>query len=164
MRFRCARRSVISAAASVALLCALASCSGSSAPSQASPPATAAAPTTSTSAAATPTAACADVAALKSSLEALTKVRPLQDGVPALTTAIANVKTNLDKAETSASEALQPDVQQVKTAFAELQIAASGLTADNLKEKAPAIGAALTQLAAATKALSATLSESCPGT
>jgi hypothetical protein len=90
-------------------------------------------------------------------------VRPLQDGVTALTAAIADVKTNLDKAEASASEALQPSVQQVRTAFDGVQTAVSGLTADNLKEKAPAIGAALTELATATKAFSTTLSERCPG-
>jgi hypothetical protein len=87
----------------------------------------------------------------------------LQDGVGTLTTAIDNVKTNLDKAEGSASEALQPSVQQVKTAFDGVQTAVSGLTADNLKEKAPAIGVALTELATATKALSTTLKERCPG-
>jgi hypothetical protein len=80
-----------------------------------------------------------------------------------LNTAIDNVKTNLDKAQASASEVLQPDVQQVKTAFAQLQTAASGLTTSNLKEKAPAIATSLAQVAAATKALSATLAEACPG-
>jgi hypothetical protein len=90
-------------------------------------------------------------------------VRPLQDGVTALPTAIANVKTNLDKAKASASPALQPSVQQVETAFDQVQAAVSGLTADNLKEKAPAIAAALTQLATATKAFSDTLAQSCPG-
>jgi hypothetical protein len=90
-------------------------------------------------------------------------VRPLQDGAGALATAIANVKTDLDKAEASASGPLQPSVQQVKTAFAEVQTTASGLTADNLRQKAPAIAAALTQLGTATKALSTTVRESCPG-
>ena len=52
-----------------------------------------------------------------------------------MTTAIANVKTSLDAAETSASPVLQPSVQQVKTAFGELQAAASGVTADNLRQK-----------------------------
>jgi hypothetical protein len=80
-----------------------------------------------------------------------------------LTTAIANVKANLDKAEASVSPVLQPSVQQVETAFGELQTATSGLTTDNLKEKAPAIAAALRQVATATKALSSTLAESCPG-
>jgi hypothetical protein len=163
MRFGRARRSASGVVAVVALLCILVSCSPSSTPSPASSPETAAAPTTSAQTTATADQACADVAALKSSLDALTDVRPLQDGVTALSTAIANVKTNLDKAEASASEALQPSVQQVKTAFDGVQTSVSGLTADNLKEKAPAIGAALTQLATATKALSSTLRESCPG-
>jgi hypothetical protein len=90
-------------------------------------------------------------------------VRPAEDGLTALTTAIANVKTSLDKAEASASPALQPSVQEVKTAFGELQTAASGLTADNLRQKAPAIAAALKQVGAATRTLSTKLSESCPG-
>jgi hypothetical protein len=90
-------------------------------------------------------------------------VRPAQDGVPALKTAIANVNTNLDKAKASASPVLQPDVEQVKTAFADLQTAASGLTADNFKQKAPSIASAMKQVAAATNALSSTLTQSCPG-
>jgi hypothetical protein len=158
MRLRSARRSASSAVVCVAMLCILISCGTNAAPSQASP----ASPTTAATTA-SPTTACADVAALKSSLEQLTKVRPLQDGVGALTSAIANVKNNLDKAKASAAPALQPSLQQVETAFAELQTAASGLSADNLKEKAPAIATALAQLAAATKALSSAIAESCPG-
>jgi hypothetical protein len=82
------------------------------------------------------------------------KVRPAQDGVAALKTAIANVKTSLDAAVASASPVLQPDVEQVKTAFAALQTAASGLTADNLKQKAPSIASAMKQVATATNSLS----------
>jgi hypothetical protein len=93
----------------------------------------------------------------------LTQVKPAEDGLPALTTAIANVKTNLDKAEASVSPVLQPSVQQVKTAFAELQTAAGGVTADNLRQKAPAIATALKQVKTATQALSSTLTQSCPG-
>jgi hypothetical protein len=159
-----ARRSPSGAVVVVALLCVLASCSQSSTPSTASSPETSMAPATSAATTAAPTEACADVAALKSSLEALTKVRPVQDGAGTLTTAINNVKTDLDKAQASAPDALQPSVQQVKTAFDGVQAAASGLTTDNLKEKAPALGVALAQLAAATKALSSALKESCPGT
>ena len=81
----------------------------------------------------------------------------------ALTTALANVKTSLDKAEASASPVLQPSVKQVKTAFGELQTAASGLTADNLREKAPAIASAIKEVATATQALSTKMRESCPG-
>ena len=126
MRLHRARRSASAAVAAVALLCLLTSCGTSSAPTQTSPPEASAAPTTAAQTSAEPTAACADVAALKSSLQALTNVKPAEDGLTALTSTIANVKTNLDKAEASASPVLQPSVQQVKTAFAELQTAASG--------------------------------------
>jgi hypothetical protein len=165
MRLVRARRSASGAVAAVALLCLLGSCGTSSTPSQTSPPATAAPATTAAAptTAASTTAACEDVAALKSSLEALTNVKPAQDGVAALKTAIANVKTNLDKAEASASPVLQPDVEQVKTAFAALQTAASGLTADNFRQKAPSIASAMKEVATTTKALSSTLTQSCPG-
>jgi phage-related protein len=140
------------------LLCVLASCGTSSAPSETSPPATTATPTPDATA-----AACEDVQALKSSLEALTKVEPAQDGVAALAAAIANVKTSLETAEASVSPALQPSVEQVKTAFGQLQTAASGLTADNLRQKAPALASAIKEVATATQALSTTLSQACPG-
>ena len=158
------RRSASAAVAAVALLGALASCGSGSAPTQTAPPATTAAPTT----AAAPTtgaapAACADVAELKASLEALTKVKPAEDGVAALKTAIDNVKSNLGPAEASVSELLKPSVEEVKTAFAELQTATEGLTADNFKEKAPAIRAAMAHLRTATADLSSTLTQSCPG-
>jgi uncharacterized protein YukE len=90
-------------------------------------------------------------------------VKPAQDGVAALKTAIANVKTSLDAAEASASPVLQPSVQQVKTAFADLQTAASGVTADNFKQKAPSIASAMRQVVTATQALSSALTQSCPG-
>ena len=148
MRFIGARRSASVAVGAVALLCVLASCGTSSPESQPSPPAT---------------AACEDVEALKSSLEALIKVRPAEDGLTALTTAIANVKASLDKAQASASPALQPSVQQVKKAFDEWQTAASGVTADDLRQKAPAIASAIKEVATATRALSTKVAESCPG-
>ena len=54
--------------------------------------------------------------ALKSSLDALKNVDVQQDGVAALTSALADVKTELGAATASASSALQPEVQQVQTA------------------------------------------------
>jgi hypothetical protein len=163
MRLHRAHRSGFAAVLAVGLLFILTSCGASSEPSQTSPAATTAAPSTATPTTVTPTAACADVAALKSSLDALTQVRLTEDGVRALTTAIADVKAKLDKAEATASPALQPAVQQVKAAFADLQTAASGITAGNLREKAPAIAAAMKQVGSATQALRSTLTESCPG-
>jgi hypothetical protein len=41
---------------------------------------------------------------------------------------------------------LQPSVHEVKTAFVALQTAASGLTADNFKQKAPSIATAMKQV------------------
>ena len=164
MRLHCARRSASAAVAAVALLCVLGGCGTSSTPNPTSPPATTA-PATTAAVPTTPapTAACEDVAALKSSLEALTKVKPAQDGVAALNTAIADVKSSLDAAEASASPVLQPSVQQVKTAFADLQTAASGLTADNFKQKAPSIAPAMKQVVTATQGLSSALTQTCPG-
>jgi len=168
MRLHRARRSVSVAVAAVALLCVLASCGTSSPESQPSPPATTAAATTAAATTAAPTpgataAACEDVEALKSSLEALTKVRPAEDGLTALTTAIADVKTGLEAAEASASPVLKPSVAQVKTAVGELQTAVSGVTADNLRQKAPAILSAIKEVATATQALSTTMNQACPG-
>jgi hypothetical protein len=164
MRLHLPRRPTVAAGAAVAVLYILAGCGTSSTPTQTSPPAaTTAAPTTAApSAAATPSAVCEDVAELRSSLEALTKVEPAEDGVPALKAAIADVKTKLTSAEASASEALQPHVEEVKIAFGNLQTAAADLTPDNRREKAPEIAAAMKQVRTATAALSSTLTDSCP--
>ena len=112
---------------------------------------------------ATASAGCGDVVALKSSLDTLKNVDVRQDGVEALTSALADVKTKLGAATASASSALQPEVQQVQTAVDALETATSGLTTSNLKQKAPAIATALRQVATATSALSTNLSQSCPG-
>ena len=168
MRLHLPRRLSMAAGAAVAVLCVLAGCGTGSTPAQSSPPAaTTAAPTTAAPTTAAPTAtaspaACADVAALKSSLEALTQVKPAEDGVPALKAAIADVKTNLTAAETSVSDALQPSVEQVKIAFGNLQTATAGLTNENRREKAPEIAAAMKQVRTATTELSSTLTETCP--
>ncbi len=145
----------------VAFLGVLAGCGGSSAPSPSSAPAS----TTSSTPSSTPTSTtgCADVAALKASLQALTQVKPLQDGVAALQAAIANVKTSLDTAVASAPATLQPQVAQVKSAFAAVQTSVTGLSTDNLKQKAPSIVAALTQLGTAASGLASALTQNCPG-
>ena len=109
-------------------------------------------------------AACADAAALKSSLQALTKVKPLQDGLTAVRAAINNVKTSLNQAEKSASTALQPALAQVRAAFAQLEAATKGVTVDNLPQAGPRISGALSQVASATSALVTTITRSCPGT
>ncbi|MGV1007869.1 MAG: hypothetical protein ACOYBY_04580 [Dermatophilaceae bacterium] len=147
---------VLGAAVAVVLVLALPGCgSGSSATS------TGSTTTTSASTSDATAAACADAAALKASLQALVAVKPAQDGMDALTTALANTKASLDAAVGSASAALQPAVTQVKTAFNELQTTASGATQSNLKEKAPAIAAALAGLGTAASGLSTAITQSC---
>ena len=119
--------------------------------------------TTTSSTSTTASAGCADAAALKNSLDALKNVDVRQDGVPALTSALADAKTEVTAATSSASSALQPEVQQVQTAVTALEAATNGLTTSNLTQKAPAIATALKQVATATSALSTTLSQTCPG-
>ena len=62
----------------------------------------------------------------------------------------------------SVSAELKPQVAEVRTALEGLQKALSGLTADNVGQKAPAIRAALTQVGAATSRLSSSLAKTCP--
>ena len=138
----------------VVVVFALAGCGGSSA----------AGPGTSPTPSPTSPSGCSDVTALQDSLAALTQVKPLQDGVPALQAAIANVQTALDAALASASAALQPQVAQVKMTFDGLQTAVEGLSADTLTQQAPSIVAALTQLGTAASGLAAALPQNCPGT
>lgn len=131
------------------LLCVLVGCSSS--------------PSTTINSTTTLSAGCADVRALKSSLEALRNVNIQQGGVDALKSALADVKAKLDAAASSASSDLQPSVQQVQTAVAALETATNGLTTSNLTQKTPAIAAALTQVATSISALSTTIAQRCPG-
>jgi len=85
-----------------------------------------------------------------------------RNGSAALESALADVKTKLDATVASASGALKPQVDQVKTAFEGLQSATTGLTKDNLAQRAPQIATALAQVATATAAFAATLSKNCP--
>ena len=70
--------------------------------------------------------ACTDVMALQASLTALTQVDPVNDGVDALKSAAAEVKTDLEAALSAVSSELKPAVDEVKTAFDGLEIGAQG--------------------------------------
>jgi hypothetical protein len=128
------------------------SSSSNSTPDSSTPP-----PATATAA-----AGCTEVAALKSSVQALTDVEPLQDGLNALEASVGDTKAALDAAVASATAELQPAVEQVKTAFAAVQTAVNGVTTDNLTEKAPAIATALRGLDTALGSLGDTLTQKCP--
>ena len=145
-------RSFSAVLASVALICLLAACGGEDDTTSGSEPS----PT------ATATTGCGDASALEDSLQALKGVDVRKDGVQALTGAAADVANDLDAAVASASSRLQPHVDQVKTAFTALQASLSGLTVDNLRQKAPAIRAAMTQVGSATDALASAVTDSCP--
>lgn len=165
MRLHRALRPASAVVAGVALLF-LAGCGSSSTSGSTATTSPASAPTTSPASAptttATPRPGCADVEALKSSLDALTKINPLQDGLTSLNAAIADVKAKLDVAAASAGADLQPAVEQVKTAFTALQTAMTGVTTDNLRQKLPAISTALQQVGTSTASLATTLMQKCP--
>lgn len=154
MHIHLKKRPIVAAGVAIAVLSILTGCGTGSSPTQTSPPA-----------ASTPAAsetACDDVEELQSSLEDLTEVKPAEDGVDDLRAAIDEVKTDLTAAESSVSDALRPSVDQVKLAFGELQTAAAGLTAENRREKAPGISAAMEKVRTTTQSLATTLSERCP--
>ena len=57
---------------------------------------------------------CSEAAALKDSVTALTQVSPVNDGLDALKSAAADVKTDLDATVSAVSSELQPSVDEVK--------------------------------------------------
>ena len=146
-------RSFSAVAASVVLICLLAACGGGDDTTSESTP------SPSPSASATPD--CENASALEDSLQGLKGVDVQKDGVEALTGAVADVANDLDAAVSSASSALQPSIDQVKTAFTALQTSLDGLTVDNLRQKAPSIKAALTQVEAAATGLASAVTDSC---
>lgn len=86
----------------------------------------------------------------------------MQDGLDSLKAALAHTKTALGTAQAAGSEKLQPAVEQVQTAFAAVQAASDGLTAETLPDRAPAIASALRGLKASLDPLSAALTRECP--
>ena len=124
----------------------------------ASPTANSSRPSGTTTAA----AGCADVAALKSSVQTLTDIEPLQDGLNALEASITDTRAALDTAVASVTGELQPVVEEVETQFAAVQTAVDGVTTDNLKENAPAVATALRGLETALTSLAAAVTKECP--
>ena len=105
---------------------------------------------------------CDEVNALKSSLTALTQVNPVSDGTDALRSAAAEVKTNLDAAESAVASDLKPAVDQVRTAFGDLETALQGVSSGGgLGAAAGDVVQALTKLGSALTALSSEISTRC---
>ena len=106
--------------------------------------------------------ACTDVMALQESVTSLTQVDPVNDGVDALRSAAAEVKTDLETALSSVSSELQPAVDQVKTAFDGLETALEGVSsAGGLGAAATEVGTAMTQVGSASTNLSTQVGEVC---
>ncbi len=109
-----------------------------------------------------PPPGCAEAASLKASVTTLTKVEPLNDGLDALKAAAADVKTDLDATVSAVSSELQPSVDEVKTAFGELESTLGGISdAGSLGAAATRIGTELTQLGTALTGLSTAIDQDC---
>ena len=139
----------------------LAACGSSSSPSAEST-STPAESTPAVSASPSSSPACADLATLEKSLTSLKDVDLKQDGMAGLTSAIAQVKTDLAAAKSSVSSAAKPSIDAVTTAFDALQTAIAGLTTDNLVRQTPAIATALQQVAITATDLAAEVTKGCP--
>lgn len=144
-------RSSSAVLASVVLMSLLAACGGGDDTTSESTP----------SPSASATAGCDTASALEDSLQTLKGVDVREDGVEGLTGAVADVANDLDAAVSSASSTLQPHVDQVKTAFSALQTSVDGLTVENLRQKAPSIRTALSQVESATTALASAVTDIC---
>ena len=155
------RRTVSASFAAIGLVLALAACGTDSGGTTASSSTTSSSSSSSTTT--SMSQACQDASNLKSSIQSLTTLQMSDLNQTKLNGAITKVKSDLDAAVASASGALKPQVDAVKTAADQVQTAATGMTADNYKEKLPAVLAAVQQLGAAATALGTTLQQSCPG-
>ena len=102
------------------------------------------------------------MAALKTSMQALTEIRPLQDGLDATEAAVADAKASLAAAVTSIGAELKPAVEEITTAFDAVQTAVDGLTSDNIRDQAPAVVTALQGLGTAVTSFTTTVSQDCP--
>ena len=106
--------------------------------------------------------ACEEVNALKDSLTTLTQIEPVDDGMDALESATAEVKTDLEAAASAVASDLQPSVDEVQTAFDELETTLEGISSEGgLGAAATEVGNALTELGTASEDLSAEIGERC---
>jgi len=105
---------------------------------------------------------CSEAASLKESVTTLTGVNPVDDGLDALKGAAADVKTDLDATVSAVSSELQPSVDEVKSAFDDLESTLGGITdAASLGAAATEVGTELTQLGTALTGLSSTIDQDC---
>src|SRR3954447_3089264 len=104
------RTALVAAAAGALLVGCGANDSSSTAAETTSSPSASSPSASSPSATSTTPAGCDDVAALRSSMQALTEIRPLRDGLDATEQAVTDAKDSLETAVTSIGEELKPAV------------------------------------------------------
>ena len=104
---------------------------------------------------------CEEVNALEDSLTSLTQIEPVDDGMDALESAVAEVGTDLEAAASAVSSDLQPSVDEVQSSFDELESTLEGISEGGLGAAATEVGNALTQIGTALEDLSAEIGERC---
>ena len=87
-------------------------------------------------------------------------MNPVNDGLDALKSAAAEVKTDLDATVSAVSSELQPSVDEVKSSFDDLQSTLGSISdAGSLGAAATEIGTELTQLGTALTGLSTAIDQ-----
>ena len=108
------------------------------------------------------TSGCDEVNELEDSLTSLTEVDLVGGGTDALQSAVSDVSTDLDAAVSAVGAELEPAVDEVRTAFGDLESALEGISsADGLGAAATEIGDALAGLGTALTGLTSEISETC---
>jgi hypothetical protein len=156
-----ARWGLAAIACGVALLTAACSSSSSTASGGSASPAAA---STTFSAASSPR--CADAAALRHSLEALTHVQASagQGAVNEVKSDLAGVKTAVTKFASDAKGRWQSQTSAVKSALASLETAVQQLVANPSTAGVSTVVTALGQVTTAAQQLFAAVAKDCPGT
>jgi hypothetical protein len=105
---------------------------------------------------------CDEANALRESLTSLTQIEPVNDGLDALESAVADTKTDLEAAASAVSSELRPPVEAVQSALDDLETTLEGISSDSgLAAAATELGSALTELGSTLTDLSAEISERC---
>ncbi len=139
-----------------------AGCSSSSSSSSASAGSSTTAPPASASATVSDATLCADAAALRTSLNELTRVNVGSGAASQITTDLNNVRTALSTLISNAHGQFQPQTSALSTALSNLGPAVSNLASNPGASSIAAVVAALGRVGTAGQNLLSALNTSCP--
>jgi hypothetical protein len=105
---------------------------------------------------------CTSKDSLQSSVTALENPSLLTEGKSAITSALDDVKSNLDKLSTAAKGEAQPQVDAVKSALTELQDAVGNFGNGSVTDNIQKTGTAITKVGSTSADLVTTLKQRCP--